>query len=87
LDVLDFLNRVFYVLTIVGPMVVGAYILVFNRKFTETVLRQQNALWRRLPGKVQFTGRWVLLHRVFSVIVGAGLLIFGLAYAAQELAR
>ncbi len=57
----------------------GAYAVLFNRSFSQTVVRQQKAMW-----KVDLS-RYGTAFRILSTVVGIGLLGFGIWGAARIL--
>jgi hypothetical protein len=58
---------------------VGAYALLFNRSFSQTMIRQQKAIW-----KVDLSAYETAL-RVISAAVGIGLLVVGILGGAELL--
>lgn len=78
-EIVDLSEVVFVLLTIVAPIAFGLYAVVFNRRFSLTVIRQQKAVW-----KVDFSPYETVI-RIFSVIVGTVLVIGGLVNGAQLL--
>jgi hypothetical protein len=70
---------IFFLLTVVAPIAFGAWTVIFNRRFSLAVIREQKAVWR-----MDFS-RYQTFIRIFSVIAGLVLIIAGLEGGARFL--
>lgn len=72
-------NLIFFLLTIVAPIAFGAWLVLFNRRFSLAVIREQKAWWRGDLSPYQ------TFIRIFSVIGGLVLMVAGLLGGARLL--
>jgi hypothetical protein len=63
----------------VGMVAFGAYAVLFNRSFSQTIVRQQKAVWKVDVGRYE----WAI--RVVSTIAGIVLLAGGIGGVAEFL--
>jgi hypothetical protein len=61
------------------PICMGAWMVLFNRRFSVDSLRYRERVW-----KIGFNEFDVKLGRIYAVSIGAGLLILGLILAADR---
>lgn len=64
------------------PIGFGAWLIVFNRRWAEDVLRQRRKLWR--IGYSEFDVR---LPRIAAVVLGVSFVLVGIVIVVQRLSR
>ena len=77
---MEVLNFAFFLFILVAPVAVGAYALLFSRRFSIGSLE-----FRKRVFKLGYNDPEVKVGRVFGVVVGAFLFIGGLMNAAKYL--
>jgi hypothetical protein len=80
LRTLVFVRFMLVALFVAAPIAMGAYMLLFSRRFSLAMYRYRKAVW-----KIGFTDFDVRLGKIFTRVVGAVLLIGGLITGAQFL--
>lgn len=77
---MEVLNYAFFLFVLVAPVAVGAYAVLFSRRFSVGSLE-----FRKRVFKLGYSETEVKVGRVFGVVVGAFLLVGGLMNAAKYL--
>ena len=82
LGTLRFVNFVLVAAFFAAPIVIGAYMVFFSRRFSLAMYRYRKAVW-----KIGFTDTEVRVGQAATLVIGVGLLIGGLIVATQQLIR
>ena len=75
---METLNLLFFAFTLVGPIVMGAYMALFSRHFTLVSLRLRKAVL-----KIGFNELDIRIGQAFAVLIGIGLAVIGLIRTFQ----